>query len=219
MVRNPLHPARYAPSFAECHSPEQCCVFVPFRVDFVSHRLAKSRWAFVYQPGGQTDDLRLLVMSRLPDTHGRSVRLNLIDVASFNPDRLTLHNGNSRSVSVDSRRPLNDRRLLNNDRLSDYGGLLNHNRLSHDCRRGLNHDRLGVIRTRQRRPDNAANHPANKSRPEVATAAPPATAVIVMVAAMPTVVMVSAVPAMRERTGRGNDKSDCYYEFLHFVSV
>ena len=101
-------------------------------------------------------------MSRLPDAHGRSVRLNLIDVAPFNPDRLTLHNG-----------LLDDGRLLNNDWLSDYGGLLNHNRLGHDSRRGLNHDRLGVIRTRQRRPDNAANHPTNESRPEVAPAAPP----------------------------------------------
>ena len=33
---------------------------------------------------------RLLVMPRLPDAHGRSVRLDLIDVASLDPDRLTL---------------------------------------------------------------------------------------------------------------------------------
>ena len=70
-------------------------------------------------------------MPRLPDAHGRSVRLNLIDVAPFNPHRLTLDDG-----------LLDDRRLLNNDRLR-------------------------VIRTRQRRPDNAANPPMNApdSRP------------------------------------------------------
>ena len=153
-------------------------------------------------------------MSRLPDAHGRSVRLNLIDIASFNPDRLTLDDG-----------LLDDRRLLNNDRLGDYGGLLNHNRLGHDCRRGLNHDRLGVIRTRQSRPDYAANHPADESRPEVAPAAPPVAAVIVMVAAVPAVVitpvptsmMRPAMPAMGERPSRCRHKGDCYYEFLHLI--
>ena len=181
---------------------------------FHRRRRSASRWVFVYQPEGQTDGLWLLVMSRLPDAHGRSVRLNLIDVASFNPDRLTLHNG-----------LLDNRRLLNNDRLGDNGGLLNHNRLGHDCRRGLNHDRLGVIRTRQRRPDNAANHPADESRPEVASARPPIPAVTVMVAAMPTVVITAvppsmmrpAMPAVRERPSRCRHKGDCDYEFLHLI--
>ena len=184
------------------------------RASFHRRRRSASRWAFVYQPEGQTDDLRSLVMPWLPDAHGRSVRLNLIDVASFNPNRLTLHNG-----------LLNDRRLLNNDWLSDYGGLPNHNRLGHDCRRGLNHDRLGVIRTRQRRPDHTADNSADESRPEVASARSPIPAVVVMVAAVPAVVitpvptsmMRPAMPAMGERPSRCRHKGDCYYEFLHLI--
>ena len=134
-------------------------------------------------------------MPWLPDAHGRSVRLNLIDIAPLNPHRLALDDG-----------LLNDRRLLHYDRLSDHGGLLNHDRLGHNRRRGLNHNRLGVIRTSQSRPDDTTNHPADESWPEVATAAPPITAVIVvMVAVMPTMMAISAVPtsamSVRERAG------------------
>ena len=62
-------------------------------------------------------------MTRLPDAHGRSVRLNLVDIPPFDPHRLPLHDG-----------LLNDRRLLN-----DYRLLLHYDRLLHDRRR--RHDR------------------------------------------------------------------------------
>ena len=115
-------------------------------------------------------------MPRLPDAYCRSVRLNLIDIPTLDPHRLAL----------------NDRRLLNDDWLSDHSGLLHHNWLGHDRRRGLNYDRLGVIRTRQCRTDDTADHPADESRPEVPTARPPVPAVVV-------VVMVSSMPAVMDR--------------------
>ena len=155
-------------------------------------------------------------MPWLPDAHGRSVRLNLIDIAPLNPNRLALDNG-----------LLNNRRLLHHHRLSNHSGLLNHDRLGHDSRRGLNHDRLGVTRTRQRRSDYAANHPADESRPEVPTARPPIATVVMMVAAVPTMmnrrramespVMRSTMPTTRERAGRNCRKGNCYYEFLHLI--
>ena len=142
-------------------------------------------------------------MPWLPDAHGRSVRLNLIDIAPLNPNRLALDNG-----------LLNNRRLLHHHRLSNHSGL-------------LNHDRLGVIRSRQRRPDYAANHPADESRPEVPTARPPIATVVMMVAAVPTMmnrrramespVMRSTMPTTRERAGRNCRKGNCYYEFLHLI--
>ena len=151
-------------------------------------------------------------MPRLPDAHSRAVRLHLIDIPPFNPHRLTLHN-----------RLLNDRRLLNHDRLGDHCGLLNHDRLGHDRRRGLNHDRVRIIRTRQGRPYHAADHTADESRPEVTTATPPITAVVMMVAAMPTMVItamptVVMMPSMRESASRGNNKCDRYYEFFPWYS-
>ena len=136
-----------------------------------------------------------LVMSGLPDSDGRSVCLNLIDIPPFNPHRLTLDD-----------RLLDDRRLLHHNRLCDNGGLLNHDRLRHDRRCGLYHDRLGVIRTHQGRSDHAADNTADEARPEVASTRSPITAVVVMVATMPAVVITTMPPSMmippvRERTG------------------
>ena len=145
-----------------------------------------------------------LVMSRLPDSDRRTVRLYLINIPPFNPNRQALHNG-----------------LRNHNRLGDHSGLLNHDRLGHDSRRGLNHDRLGVIRTRQRRPDYAANHPSGEFWPEVTSSRPPVTAAV-MVVAMPTVVITSMppyvmMPPMCERSGRDCRDGDCQYEFLDLI--
>ena len=134
--------------------------------------------------------------------------MDLIDVTAFDPDRLTLDD-----------RLLDDNRLLNN-------GLLNNHRLLHNDRL-LNHRRLLNHNSRASVDDCACNRPtdhtADKSRPEVATAAPPVAAVVVMVAVMPTVVVISAVPtpamSMGKRTGRDCRESDCYYEFLHCSSL
>ena len=62
----------------------------------------------------------LLIMPWLPHANGRSIGLHLVDIPSFNPQRLALHDG-----------------LLNDSRLLDDNGLsLNHDRLSDDRRRG-----------------------------------------------------------------------------------
>lgn len=152
-------------------------------------------------------------MPWLPDTHGRSVRLNLIDIAPLNPHRLALDDG-----------LLDDRRLLNDNRLSDHSGLLHHNRLGHDRRRGLNHNRLGVVRTRQRRPDYAPDHPTDESGPEIPTTRSPVPAVVVMMVpsvmdwrrVMESPMMWPAMPTTGERASRCRHESNCYYEFLHW---
>ena len=133
----------------------------------------------------------------------------LIDVAAFNPNRLALDDGLLDDNGLLNDRLLDDHRLLHNDRL------LNNRRLLYNDSRAPVDDCAC---------DRSTDHTADKSRPEVATAAPPITAVIVvMVAVMPTVVVISAVPtpamSMRERTGRDCRESDCYYEFLHCSSL
>ena len=137
----------------------------------------------------------------------------LIDIPPFNPHGLALHDW-----------LLNDRRLLHHDWLGDHGGLLNHDRLCHDRRRGLNHNRLGVIRTRQGCPYDTADHPADESRPEVPTARPPVPAVVVMmISSVPTTVVISAVPtstmSVRERPCRYRREGNCQYEFLHCLCL
>ena len=152
-------------------------------------------------------------MSWLPDAHGRSVRLHLVNIPPFNPHGLALHDG-----------LLNDRRRLNHDRLGDHGGLLNHDRLGHYCRRGLDYNCLGIIRTRQGCPYDTADHSADESRPEVPTARPPAPAVVVMmISSVPTTVVISAVPtstmSVRERPCRYRREGNCQYEFLHCLCL
>ena len=159
------------------------------------------------------EDCLLLVMSGLPDAHGRAVRLHLVDIPSLNPDVLRLLD-----------------RLLH-----DHGLLLNHDRLlddrrsRYDGRSGLNNYGVGVIRTHQSRPHDATDHPANEARPEVPAAASPVTAmaVVVMVAAMPAVVnrrrmveaavMGASVPATSECASRNGHEGECYDEFLHLI--
>ena len=78
----------------------------------------------------------LFVMTRLPNANSRAIRLDLIDVPALNPDILRLLDGLLYDYG------LGDNRLLNDN------GLLNHDRLCYDRRRGLNHNRHRVIRTR-----------------------------------------------------------------------
>ena len=133
----------------------------------------------------------------------------LIDIPPFNPNRLTLDDG-----------LLDDCRLLNHDRLLLHDDrLLNDRRRRHNSGSRFDNHRLRVVRTHQGRSDHTADNAANEARPEVASARSPIPAVVVMVAAVPTVVittmppsmMRSAMPAVRERTGRGCHEDDCYY--------
>lgn len=123
--------------------------------------------------------------------------MNLIDIAAFDPDRLTLDNG-----------LLNDCRLLD-DWLLDNDRLLNNRRLLY------NDSRAPVDNCACDRP---TDHTTDEPRPEVPSARPPIPAVIVMVATVPSVMVISTVPAVRKRTGRGCYEDDCYYEFLHWMS-
>ena len=71
-------------------------------------------------------------MSRLPDSDCRAVGLYLIDVAPFNPHRLTLDD-----------RLLDDCRLLNHDRLLLHDDwLLNDRRRRHNSRSRFDNHRL-----------------------------------------------------------------------------
>ena len=94
-------------------------------------------------------------MSGLPDADGRAVRLNLVNVATFNPNRLTLHNG-----------------------------LLNDHRLLHDRRGGLDDNSLRVTRTRPCVINHASDHSADESRPEVASTRSPIAAVTMVIVVM-----------------------------------
>ena len=113
-------------------------------------------------------------MPRLPDADSRTVRLDLIDVPSLDPDILRLLD-----------------RLLNNyglsdNRLLDDNGLLNKRWRRHDRSGGLHNDGLRIVRASQRSTYHATNDTADEARPEVAATAPPIAAVMV-VASMPTV--------------------------------
>lgn len=144
-------------------------------------------------------------MSRLPDADCRSVCLHLVNITSFDPNRLPLHDG-----------------LLNNRRLLDDHGLLDNRRRRHDRRSGLLNDHgISVIRTRQGRSNHPTDHSADKTWPEAPAARPPVTVMmmVMMVAAVPAVmnrrrmveaaVMVSSVPTTRERAGRNCHEGDC----------
>ena len=149
-------------------------------------------------------------MPRLLDAHGLAIRLHLVDISPFDPNGLALHDG-----------------LLNNDRLSNHSGLLKNDRLGHDRRRRLHHDSFRIIRPGNRATNRPADHATDKPRPEIPTAWPPVSAVVMMmvVATMPSVMdrrrtmepsmMRSAMPATGERSCRYRRKSDYYYEFLH----
>ena len=117
----------------------------------------------------------------------------LIDVAAFNPNRLALDDG-----------LLDDCRLLDDWLLDDHR-LLHNNRLLNNRRLLYNDSRAPVDNCACDRP---TDHTADESRPEVASARSPIPAVIVMVATMPAVV-ITTMPAVCERTGRGCHKGDC----------
>ena len=127
-------------------------------------------------------------MARLPNANSRVIRLDLIDVPALNPDVLRLLDGDSRSYSGDSRRSLYDYGLGDNRLLND-NGLLNDRRCRYDCRGGLHNDGLGIGRASQRRTDDTPDHSADETRPEMATAAPPIT----------TMMVASAMPTMMNR--------------------
>ena len=100
------------------------------------------------------DDRALLVMTGLPDADDRAVSLNLVDVATFDPDVLdSLHR-------------------LGDNGLSHYRS--GYDRRSHHGRR-RHHHRFG-----DRSPDDAADHSADEARPEVATTAPPEAAMMMV---------------------------------------
>ena len=127
----------------------------------------------------------------------------LIDIPPFNPNRLALDDG-----------LLDDCRLLDDWLLDDHR-LLHNNRLLNNRRLLYNDSRAPVDNCACDRP---TDHTADEPRPEIATAAPPVAAVVAMAATVPSVMVISAMPAVRERTGRGCHEDDCYYEFLHWMS-
>ena len=75
-------------------------------------------------------------MTWIPDTHGRAIRLNLINVMSLNPNLLRGNRwGRLHNWLRDNDRLLNYRWLLDNDWLLD-----------NNWRRLRNNDRCGIIR-------------------------------------------------------------------------
>ena len=58
----------------------------------------------------------LFVMPWLPDTDGRAIRLDLIDVPALNPDVLRLLDGLLYDYGLGDNRLLNDNGLLNDSR-------------------------------------------------------------------------------------------------------
>ena len=113
-------------------------------------------------------------MPWLPDTDGRAIRLDLINVPTLNPDVLRLLDGLLYDYG------LGDNRLLNDN------GLLNDSRCRYDCRGGLYNDSLGIVRASQRRTDDTPDHSADETRPEMASATAPVAAVM-----MPPTVMMN----------------------------
>ena len=116
-------------------------------------------------------------MPRLPNADSRAIRLDLINVPALNPNVLRLLDGLLYDYG------LGDNRLLNDN------GLLNDSRCRYDCRGGLYNDSLGIVRASQRRTDDTPDHSADETRPEMATAAPPIT----------TMMVVTAMPAVMNR--------------------
>ena len=152
----------------------------------------------------------LFVMPGLPDAHGRSVRLDLIDVASLDPHRLALDDGllHDDGLGHDG--------LLDDDRLRHDGGR------RHDRRRGLDDNGLGVVRTGKRRSDHATDDSADEARPEVASARAPMAPMVMVVAMVKTAVVKTPVirPGDR-RPGRQNHtcrQNDGHFDHLvHFI--
>ena len=141
----------------------------------------------------------------------------LVDIPPFNPNRLALDDG-----------LLDDCRLLNHDRLLLHDDwLLNDRWRRHNSRSRFDNHRLRVVRTHQGRSDNAADNAADESRPEIASTRSPIPAVVVVVAAVPSVMdrrrvmessmMRSAMPATGKCPSRCRHESDCDYEFLHLI--
>jgi len=109
----------------------------------------------------------LFVVPGLPHADDCSVCLDLVDIASLNPDVLHLRHGLLHY----------DRLLLYDDRLLHDYGLGHHRRLRHDYGR-LGHDDR---RSRHRGADDCpSDDTANKARPEVASAAAPVAMVVDM---------------------------------------
>ena len=136
----------------------------------------------------------------------------LIDIAAFNPNRLALDDGLLDDCRLLDDRLLDDHRLLHNNRLLNHRRLLNHNSRASvdDCAC-----------------DRSTDHTADESRPEIASTRSPITAVVVVVAAVPSVMdrrrvmessmMRSAMPATGKCPSRCRHESDCDYEFLHLI--
>ena len=138
-------------------------------------------------------------MPRLPNANSRAIRLDLINVPALNPNVLRLLDGLLYDYGLLN---YNGRRLLDDNRLRHYGRLLNNDR------RARIDDRSG---------ERTADYSADESRPEVAAAASPVSAMAVMVVDRPRMpaMMRSPVPAACERSAghhRGHAKHN--YEFL-----
>lgn len=152
------------------------------------------------------------VVARLPDAYYRAVRLDLVDVATLDPDAL-LRSHHDRSGRDDYRLRRDDDRLLD-----DY-----RRRCRWRRRRGCSDCIV----------DHAADHTADNARPEIATAMTPESAAAMVMMTMMTNVMngsrtetavmparstvVSTGAAMGSGVGKG---ADCryryhYYYFLH----
>ena len=131
-------------------------------------------------------DRLLLVVSWLPGTDDRAVRLLLIDIAAFDPDILNRSHGLLDDGLLNNHR-LSDNRLLDDHRLRDHR-LLNNHRLS-DHRRGGDNGRSRDYRRRDHGINNGAtDESADETGPEIASAASPS-AVVMMDdrSVMPTV--------------------------------
>ena len=100
----------------------------------------------------------LFVVAGLPHADDSSVCLDLVDIASLDPDVLHLRHG-----------------LLHDNGLLHYDGLGHYRRLRHDYGRLRHDDR----RPRQRGTDDCpSDETADKARPEVAAAATPIAVVV-----------------------------------------
>ena len=157
------------------------------------------------------------VVAWLPDSDNRAVGLDLVNVATFDPDTRRSHNGCR-----------NDRGRCRDHCRRSYDRWRRHNRRSGDNHRRW---RYGIV---ENAPHDSSNDSAYKAWPEVAPAATPVgmmmvhwsgtwtrTAVEAAMMVHPGTWTRTAVEAAVVRTGKSTygqyRRSDCYYEFLVHV--
>lgn len=157
-------------------------------------------------------DGALLVVSGLPGTDDRAIRLLLIDIAAFDPDVLNRSRGLLNDGLLNNHR-LSDNRLLDDHRLRDHRLLDDHRLGDHGRSRdnGRSSDN-GRRRDHRRRDhgidDGATDESADETRPEIASAASPSAVMMDDRSVMPTVSAESGTGESRAASDASDQNND-----------